>query len=64
MNVEQRNREILRLQAKQAKAVMPMIGQLLDAWEGIPNDIKSDLSEDCPAFVCYMDELDAAMEAG
>ena len=27
---------------RQAKTVMPLIGVLLDYWDGLPNDVKSD----------------------
>lgn len=30
------------LRSIQAQKTMPLIGPLLDAWEGMPNDIKSD----------------------
>ena len=33
------DRELESLRQLQAKAVMPLIGPLLDAWEGIPNDV-------------------------
>jgi hypothetical protein len=36
------NAEQEELRAAQAVAVMPMIGPLLDAWEGLPNDISGD----------------------
>lgn len=34
--------EIERLRKKQAEKVMPMIGALLEAWDDLPNDVKSD----------------------
>ncbi|ANN66438.1 hypothetical protein [Bordetella bronchialis] len=39
--------EVDALRAAQADAVMPLIGPLLDAWEGLPNDLagEDDLSE-------------------
>ena len=48
----------------QAKAVMPLIGPLLDAWEGIPNDAKGALRENEPALCDCLDRINAAMEAG
>ena len=36
------NRERQRRRQRQAKAVMPMIGPLLDAWDDLPNDVKDD----------------------
>lgn len=47
----------------QAKAVMPLIGPLLDAWEGIPNDTKGALREDEPMLCDYLDRINAAMES-
>lgn len=32
-------REVVRLRKAQAKAVMPLIGPLLDAWYQVPNDV-------------------------
>lgn len=37
--------EVETLRAAQAEAVMPMIGPLLDAWDGVPNDMKTELPE-------------------
>jgi hypothetical protein len=39
------DREIESLRAQQAKDVMPLIGPLLDAWDGVPNDLKGELEE-------------------
>lgn len=33
-------KEIAQLRREQAQAVMPLIGPLLDAWDGMPNDEK------------------------
>lgn len=33
------DREIESLRTEQAKVVMPLIGPLLDAWDGLPNDV-------------------------
>lgn len=33
------DRELDSLRVEQAKKVMPMIGPLLDAWDGLPNDV-------------------------
>jgi hypothetical protein len=53
---------LVRLRAAQAKKVMPMLGPLLDAWERIPNYVRSDLCEECPTLVGHLDKLAAAME--
>ncbi|KKM90919.1 hypothetical protein LCGC14_1233720 [marine sediment metagenome] len=34
--------EIERCRKDQAAAVMPIIGTLLDAWDGLPGDLRSD----------------------
>ena len=34
-----------KLRAMQAKAVMPLIGSLLDAYQGVPNDMRGELTE-------------------
>lgn len=52
------------LRIVQAKAVMPLIGPLLDAWEGVSNDVKSSLREDEPRLCKFLDEINAAMEGG
>jgi len=31
-----------RIREEQSRNVMPLIGQLLDAWDELPNDVKSD----------------------
>lgn len=45
--------EIEALRKEQAAAVMPLIGPLLDAWEGVPNDLRGELEElgDCIAAI-------------
>lgn len=54
--------EIERLRREQAKAVMPLIGGLLDQWEGMSNDAKGSLREESPVLCEYLDRIDAAME--
>lgn len=46
----------------QAKKVMPLIGGLLDAWDGMSNDEKGSLREDNPSLCEHLDRIDAAME--
>jgi hypothetical protein len=36
------NKEQVRLSRLQAINVMPLIGGMLDAWDDLPNDVKSD----------------------
>jgi hypothetical protein len=49
-----------RLRAAQSKAVMPIIGSLLDAWDGLSNDLKSD--PELEHFAQLMTKVHAAME--
>ena len=44
----------------QSKAVMPLIGKLLDAWDDLPNDVKSD--PELEHLEKYIDLIDDAME--
>jgi hypothetical protein len=55
-------RERRGLRIVQAKAVMPLIGGLLDAWEGMANDERSDLREFNPSLCDHLDRINAAME--
>jgi len=52
--------EIERLRKAQAKAVMPLIGPLLDAWEGLPNDFKG--AEEFEELNEQLEAINAAME--
>jgi hypothetical protein len=45
----------------QAKLVMPMIGPLLDAWQGLPNDISED--EELVSIAEWMEKINEAMES-
>ena len=61
MSLSQRiEREQLR--AEQARAVMPLIGQLLDAWEGVPNDLKGEIEEGATDLAEALDSIRDAME--
>jgi len=51
-----------QLQKQQALNVMPQIGPLLDAWEGLPNDMRYDLCEESPAFADAMRIIAQGME--
>lgn len=51
-----------RLRREQSEAVMPLIGPLLDQWEGMSNDAKSSLRWENPTLCGYLDKIDAAME--
>jgi hypothetical protein len=52
--------ELARLRKAQAKAVMPLIGPLLDAFEGLPNDLK--LDEGLGDLVEALQAIETAME--
>lgn len=52
-------RQVLR--AQQATAVMPQIGPLLDAWEGIDNDTKGTIREEAPELVKWLGSINRAM---
>lgn len=52
---------VKRARAVQAKQVMPLIGPLLDAWEGVSNDTKSLLHEECPTLYKYLNEIEEGM---
>ena len=47
-----------RLRAEQAERVMPLIGPLLDAYEGAPKDELADVSED---LLSYLSQINQAM---
>ena len=51
-----------RLRAAQARAVMPLIGPLLDAWEAVPNDLKGMIEEDAADLAEALDSINEAME--
>lgn len=51
-----------RLRAQQAKAVMPMIGPLLDAWEAMPLELRSDMIEQAAPLMRWLGAInDAAL---
>lgn len=56
------NNERTHLIRIQTKAVMPLIGGLLDAWADLPNDVKSDPELD--SLKKHIDHIDNAMETG
>ncbi|MCP4020107.1 MAG: hypothetical protein GY750_16995, partial [Lentisphaerae bacterium] len=49
------------LREQQARDVMPQIGPLLDAWEGLPNDTRHDLCEESPALANAVRLIEEAM---
>jgi hypothetical protein len=46
----------------QAEAVMPLIGPLLDAWDGLSNDARDYAEEDSPELARIIGEINRAME--
>lgn len=54
------NDEIDKLRKEQIATVMPIIGILLDAWDGFPNDLKTDPGME--GFSKIMRQIDEAME--
>lgn len=55
-------KEIDKLRAKQTRRVMPLIGPLLDAWEGTHNDLKGEIEELEPALFEQLQNLAKAVE--
>jgi len=53
--------EIEQLRAEQAASVMPLIGPLLDAWEGLDNDTKAILREEANGIHKYIGAICHAM---
>lgn len=53
--------ELEALRKAQVREVMPIIGPLLDAWQGLPNDV-SDVDE-LMEVADYMEALEQAMDA-
>lgn len=52
--------ELTALRRRQAKAVMEVIGPLLDAWDSIPNDVRG--QEELEEFADFMRQLYVAVE--
>lgn len=53
--------EMAELRRRQVASVMPLIGPLLDAWDGMPNDLKYDLEDGAPDLVRIMRSINAVM---
>lgn len=54
---------LTKLRKDQAKRVMPLIGPLMDAWDGMPNDVKDYLEEQAERFTMAMHEIIEQMES-
>jgi hypothetical protein len=53
--------EVQRERASQATAVMPLIGPLLDSFDGIPGDVRSTLADEAPGLIKHIKGIYAAM---
>lgn len=53
--------EVERLRAEQAAAVMPLIGELLDAWDGLYPDVRVDIRHEASDLVLAICRIRAAM---
>lgn len=54
--------EVKHLRRGQAKTVMPLIGPLLDAWEGLPEDLRNEIEGIAPTLAANLEAIDLAME--
>lgn len=54
-------KELAALRKAQAREVMPIIGPLLDAWQGLPNDVSD--QDELTEVAGYMEALEQAMDA-
>lgn len=61
MELEEYQKAVKKARAVQARQVMPLIGPLLDAWDDVPNDIRSLLEEQAPALASYLCKIEDAM---
>lgn len=56
------SKELEQLRRKQLRAVMPLIGPLLDAWDSVPNDLKGEIEEGATDLAEALDSIRDAME--
>lgn len=56
------SKELEQLRRKQMRAVMPLIGPLLDAWDDVPNDLKGEIEEGATDLAEALDSIRDAME--
>ena len=50
------------LRTLQSRKVSLLIGGLLDAWENVPNDLRSEIEEVCPMLYSYLNRISKIME--
>lgn len=55
-------KELEELRAEQGKRVMPLIGPLLDALEGLPNDTRGYLEDEAPSLFDCLAAVQRAVE--
>lgn len=53
--------DLRKARAVQARQVMPLIGPLLDAWDAVPNDLRSLIQEQAPSLAAHLCKLEDAM---
>lgn len=56
------SKELEQLRRKQMRAVMPLVGPLLDAWDDVPNDLKGEIEEGATDLAEALDSIRDAME--
>jgi len=54
--------EIEQLRQEQADRVMPLIGPLLDALDGLPNDTRGSMESDAPALFDCLEAIQKDVE--
>lgn len=54
-------RECQRLRSAQAKKVMPLVGGLIDEWEGLSNDARQLIDEEALGLAHYLNKISAAL---
>lgn len=54
--------ELLPLRDEQCEAVMPLIGPLLDAWDGLSNDARGVIEQESPQLAKALRDINDAME--
>lgn len=54
--------ELEKLRLAQSRRVMPLIGPLLDALDGLPNDTRETLEDDAPLLFRCLADIERAVE--
>ncbi len=58
------NAEQMRERRKQARLIVEEIGPLLDAWDGLSNDVRGDLREESPSLCDQLERIAYICENG